>query len=142
MGQQQVPVNALSRQASWFVLVGAAAAAVHFLMLLVLVRLGGIVPAWANVGAFAVAFCVSFGGHFRLTFHHHGTRRSWQSSLWRWLSSALLGFGLNQLLFVLGLHLFGQRWYVPVWLAVTLAVTVFTFVLGKFWAFGETDQGA
>lgn len=124
-------------QAVWFLMVGALAAAVHFFALLALVKWGGVAPAWGNVWAFALAFCVSFGGHFRLTFRH--SRHSWLGSLWRWLASSAGGFLLNQFLFVLGLHWLGERHYAVIWLAVTLLVTLLTFSLGKFWAFRQAD---
>ena len=132
----------ISHQAAWFVLVGAAAAAVHFGILVLLVQWAGVAPAWANVAAFVVALCVSFGGHFCLTFRQPGQHRSWLRSLWRWLASSVGGFALNQLLFVVGLYWFGRHAYVPVWLAVTLLVTLATFALGKFWAFRHTDGTA
>lgn len=140
MAQQPSRLKPLHQQAGWFVLVGSAAAAVHFTMLLMLVRLAGLGPAWANVWAFALAFCVSFAGHFRLTFYQYGSHRAWQRSLWRWLASSVAAFLLNQALFVLGLAWFGRAWYALIWLVVTAVVTVLTFALGKFWAFGRTES--
>lgn len=132
------PLGSLRRQALWFLLVGASAAATHFAVLVLLVRWGGWSPAPANAAAFAVAFGVSFGGHFRLTFART-QRRGWRDSLWRWLAASLAGFGLNQALFVAGLQLFGQAAYAPVWLAVTVLVTVITFAAGRFWAFARVS---
>lgn len=136
MAQQ---IGALRRQALWFALVGMAAAATHFAVLVALVRGGAWPPTWANVAAFAVAFGVSFGGHRRFTFADAQRGGLW-CSLWRWLAAALAGFGLNQLLFVVGLRLFGSAAYVPVWLAVTALVTILTFAIGKFWAFARVSQ--
>lgn len=133
MGQRP---SALSRQALYFLLVGAAAAAVHLLALIGAVRLLGFSPAWGNLVAFVPAFAVSFAGHRRLTFRHL-QQRGWQASLWRWLLSSAGGFALNQLLFVVALAWLGAAAYVPVWLAVTVLVTLITFALGKFWAFGR-----
>lgn len=61
-------IPSTSKQALWFLLVGASAALVHFVVLISLVNLTAMTPAWANVGAFLVAFIVSFFGHFYLTF--------------------------------------------------------------------------
>ena len=133
MAQQ---IGGLRRQALWFGLVGAAAAATHFAVLVLLVRWGGWMPARANVAAFVMAFGVSFGGHFRLTFYRP-EQRGWWASLWRWLAASLAGFAANQVLFVAGLRLLGQAAYVPVWLAVTVLVTVITFAAGRFWAFAR-----
>lgn len=126
-------------QAAWFVLVGAVAAGVHFLALLFWVQVMLVTPAWANVWAFLLAFCASFGGHYRLTFRQQRSA-SWWPSLWRWFVSSVSGFALNQLLFVVGLHMWGQGFYVWIWLLVTLLVTLLTFVLGKFWAFGRRER--
>ena len=57
-----------SKQALWFLIVGASAALVHFLVLISIVNFTTMSPAWANVFAFLVAFVVSFTGHFYLTF--------------------------------------------------------------------------
>lgn len=123
-------------------LVGAGAAATHFLCLVWWVQWAHVAPALANVLAFLAAFAVSFCGHWRLTFGPQRQGRAWQSSLWRWLLSSAGGFALNQLLFVLGLRWLGAAWYVPVWLAVTVLVTTVTFALGKFWAFRHVEPGA
>lgn len=59
---------AASRQALWFLVVGALAAGVHFVVLVVIVSTTTTTPVWANVMAFLVAFVVSFLGHYHLTF--------------------------------------------------------------------------
>ncbi|WP_066569398.1 GtrA family protein [Snodgrassella sp. CFCC 13594] len=140
MGQSRPQQPVLSIQAAWFLLVGAAAAGVHFVGLLFWVQVVHVAPAWANVWAFLLAFWVSFSGHYWLTFRQQMQTASWLASLWRWFLSSTSGFALNQLLFVGGLWLFGHSYYVWIWLLVTLLVTILTFVLGKFWAFGGEKQ--
>ncbi len=125
----------LKKQAVWFLIVGAAAALTHFLALVALVNWGGVAPAWGNVGAFLIAFVVSFTGHFSLTFDEQTERQRWLLSLAKWFASSLAGFLANQSLFVLGLHYVGNRYYIPIWFVVTVLVTVMTFALGKWWAF-------
>lgn len=125
-------------QAVSFLLVGTAAAAVHFAILLLLVDYYGLPPLWANVWAFAAAFCISFTGHFRLTFRHQ--RNRWFNSLRRWLCGSIGAFLLNQALFAAAIGLLGERYYTAIWLAVTLLITVLTFLLGKFWAFRTPKQ--
>ncbi|ALF58738.1 GtrA family protein [Psychrobacter urativorans] len=152
-----------SQQALWFLIVGASAALVHFLVLISIVNFTAMSPAWANVFAFLVAFVVSFTGHFYLTFRqktvpiinnnypqntvstYHSTKRdtlnasmpstSMLSTLIKWFASSAAGFMANQGLFVLGLDWFGERYYMLIWLVVTGVITVMTFVLGKLWAF-------
>lgn len=147
-----------SQQALWFLIVGASAALVHFLVLISMVNFTATSPAWANACAFLVAFVVSFTGHFYLTFRqkiapvtddnypqntvstYHSTKRdtlstSMLSTLIKWFASSAAGFMANQGLFVLGLDWFGERYYMLIWLVVTGVITVMTFALGKLWAF-------
>ncbi|WP_296243822.1 MULTISPECIES: GtrA family protein [unclassified Psychrobacter] len=132
-------------QALWFLAVGASAALVHFLVLVSIVNFTAITPAWANVGAFLIAFLVSFFGHFYLTFkqsdhsnksiQHNNNKKRHLPALGKWFSSSAAGFIANQGLFVLGLRSFGEQYYIVIWLLVTGVITVMTFALGKFWAF-------
>ena len=130
-----------SRQALWFLIVGASAAGVHFLVLVSVVSFTAISPAWANVGAFLLAFVVSFLGHFYLTFNDFTTDSTLYKnklplhSLLKWFASSVVGFAANQGLFVLGLDWFGERYYILIWLIVTAMITTMTFALGKLWAF-------
>lgn len=149
-----VTTTSSSKQALWFLMVGASAALVHFSVLVSVVHFFSISPAWANVTAFLVAFMVSFTGHFYLTFRHPvrddttytNTNLDKQNSgsfikkntlqaLIKWFTSSAIGFVINQALFVLGLHWFGERYYMLIWLVVTAIITVMTFALGKLWAF-------
>ena len=142
-----------SKQALWFLIVGACAALVHFLMLVSIVNVTGTRPALANIFAFLIAFIVSFIGHFYLTFSHsipdtivsnpnqdnisasYGTKTNTLQTLLKWFASSAAGFALNQGLFVLGLNWLGERYYMLIWLVVTVIITVMTFALGKLWAF-------
>lgn len=149
----KMPVTtSTSKQALWFIAVGAIAALVHFLVLVSIVSLTTITPTWANVMAFLLAFVISFLGHFHLTFsasdlsfaddknnsHQSVKRPSLAGSLpvlAKWFASSIVGFLANQSLFVLGLNWFGEHYYMLIWLVVTGVITVMTFSLGKLWAF-------
>lgn len=135
-----------SQQALWFLIVGASAALVHFLVLISIVNFTTTGPAWANVGAFLIAFVVSFFGHFYFTFKQASIgryssvanvdkRNATLKTLAKWFASSVTGFIANQGLFVLGLNWFGERYYMLLWLVVTGIITVMTFALGKLWAF-------
>lgn len=141
-----------SQQALWFLVVGASAALVHFVVLVSIVSLTTITPTWANVMAFLLAFIVSFFGHFYLTFRQpqpsyeqkdHNNKQTTHAPSWRnslpalikWFTSSAVGFAANQSLFVLGLSWFGERYYIVIWIVVTGIITVMTFSLGKLWAF-------
>lgn len=146
------PTASTSQQALWFLIVGASAALVHFLVLVSIVSFTAISPTWANVMAFLIAFIVSFFGHFYLTFrqpvptyeqNNQNVKQNFHAFSWRrslptlmkWFASSAVGFAANQSLFVLGLSWFGEHYYIPIWIVVTGIITVMTFSLGKLWAF-------
>lgn len=120
----------LIRSGFWFGVVGAAAALTHAAVF-------GLVKPWlwpelANALGFGIAFFVSFAGHRRLSFPDHAVER-W-TSLRRFAATALLGFAVNELVFVALLR--GLR--VSAWLALAGGMAVAagqTFLLGRFWAF-------
>ena len=144
-----VETQSNSMQALWFLAVGASAALVHFLVLVSIVNFTTTTPAWANLGAFLLAFVVSFFGHFYLTFkqsdhsnknvqhknNNSNSKKRHLPALGKWFSSSAAGFIANQGLFVMGLRWFGEQYYIVIWLLVTGVITVMTFALGKFWAF-------
>jgi len=112
--------------------VGAAAALTHFVVAVSAVRWGGLLPQWANVIGFAVAFIVSFLGQWRWTF------RIAAAPLRRALPSffliAVSGFLLNALAYQLLLTYTPLR-YDAALAIVLVAVAALTFVLSRAWAF-------
>lgn len=117
-----------------FLVVGASAAAVHLLVVLLLVQLLSLQPLLANIAAFITAFQVSYFGHRLWTFAHTNTQHS--QSLPRFILVALLGFFGNEFLYYLLL----QYTALPYWLSlgiVLVLVAVMTFVLSKLWAFSH-----
>ncbi len=120
------------RAAFWFLLVGGAAALTHvavFALTKSTVR-----PEFANALGFAVAFCVSFGGHRWLSFQDT-TTAFWQS-LRRFSVTALAGFALNELVFMLLLHVGGWPDMLALSAALVLAAGQ-TFLLSRLWAFAR-----
>jgi len=83
-------MQSLLRQIAWFVIVGCAAAATHWIVVVALVKYAGLRPPIANIGGWLVAFVVSFSGHFHLTFRHVGA--AWLHAAWRFLLVSVLGF--------------------------------------------------
>ena len=115
-----------------FVLVGASAAAVHYVVALILHALLGVSPGWANFLAFCTAFPVSYVGHRVLSFPQ--TRAPHMQALPRFAAIALSSFFGNQ---VLMLTLVNKLLW-PFWFALgfaLVAVAVSTFLLSKYWAF-------
>jgi putative flippase GtrA len=118
------------RTGFWFLVVGAAAAAVH--MAFFLLTSPYLWPEVANAAGFCVAFVVSFLGHRRLSFQDAET--SWWQSLRRFAVTALAGFAANEVMFVALLR--GLQ--MPDWLALFFALvfaSAQTFLLSRFWAF-------
>jgi putative flippase GtrA len=121
------------KEATAFIAVGSSAAAVHFLVVWLLVHWTPVSPAWANVPAFWIAFAVSYSGHNFFTFA--GRSRSRQRSILRWMAVSIGGFLLNQALYVTALYLLAEVHYLILLFIVTGMVTFVTFFLGKYWAF-------
>ncbi len=116
----------------WFVLVGCAAAAVHWLVATRLVALAGWPPLGANVVGWLAAFGVSFGGHHRLSFRGHGSGTLAAARRFFMLSAA--GFAVNETAYAALLHWTRQR-YDLLLAAVLVGVAVLTYLLSRHWAF-------
>ncbi|MBC2769656.1 GtrA family protein [Pusillimonas minor] len=124
----------LMGQVAWFVLVGCAAAATHWLVVVAAVSLLGLAPLLANVAGWLVAFCVSFAGHYTLTFRHQGAPLG--QALRRFFAVSAAGFGINEVAYALLLHATPIRYDVLLAL-ILIAIAVLTFVAGRFWAFRQ-----
>lgn len=124
------------RRLAWFVFVGCMAAAVHLGTVVLLVS--GFVwrPLVANVVAWLLAFCVSFSGHWHLTFPRSGAPLA--RAAIRFFCISLAGFLVNEAMYAVLLHLTGTQWYALVLFFVLLAVAVMTYLLSSRWAFRGT----
>jgi putative flippase GtrA len=121
-----------SRSISWFTLIGALAAAVHYVVAVSLEAGLGVAPAWANPCGFLLAFPVSYIGHRQFSFA--AQKASHQQAFPRFLLVACGGFLSNQFLLLSALRLFA----LPFWLTlaiVMVVVAVTTYMLSRFWAF-------
>jgi putative flippase GtrA len=124
------------RRIAWFIFVGCAAAAVHLGTVVLLVSGFGWLPLVANVVAWLVAFCVSFSGHWHLTFPHSGAPMV--RAIKRFFLISLTGFVINEAMYAVLLHFTGTQWYAVVLFFVLLAVAVMTYLLSSRWAFRGT----
>lgn len=127
----------MKQRVGWFIFVGCAAAAVHLGSVHVLVSQFGWRPLIANVVAWLVAFCVSFTGHWHLTFPHSGAPML--RAVRRFFAISLAGFATNEVLYALLLHSLGERWYLAVLFFVLVAVAFITWLLSSRWAFRGKD---
>lgn len=120
------------RAISWFTVIGALAAAVHYIVAVTLESGFAMAPAWANVIGFGCAFPVSYIGHSKLSFAHHTA--SHRTSFPRFLAIALSGFIGNQVLLLSLLAWFG----LPFWIMLALVMVIIaflTYIFSRYWAF-------
>jgi putative flippase GtrA len=122
----------LSARVWWFLVVGTAAAAVHFGVVIALVSWARWPPLWANPAAWLVAFVVSYAGHRTLTFADAHAPRA--RSLRRFFVVSALGFVVNHAAYAWLLTQHGLEYRVAL-AAVLVAVAVLSFTASRRWAF-------
>ena len=125
-------MTAQQRRIAWFIAVGSSAAAVHFAVVVALVRHAGLHPLQANIAGWLVALGVSYVGHLRLSFADQ--RAPAGRAALRFLAVSATGFGCNEAVYALLLGWGGLGYALA--LAVTLvAIAVGTYLLSRHWAF-------
>jgi putative flippase GtrA len=122
----------IKRSVSWFAIIGALAALIHYVVAVVLELTHLASPAMANVIGFTMAFPVSYLGHTKLSFAGHTATHG--QALPKFFGVALTGFLINQgmLLNVLRITT------LPFWFVlgvVMVLVAISTYILSRFWAF-------
>ena len=122
----------LSHQISSFVLVGASAALVHWLVVVLLVSGASWQPLTANVIGWLVAFNVSYTGHYFLTFR--ALQSGLKSSLPRFFVLSAMGFLVNETAYAILLSKTSMSYEAFLGM-ILIAVAVLTFVFSRLWAF-------
>lgn len=120
------------RSISWFTVIGALAALVHYVVAVSLEAMTSLTPAWSNIIGFLLAFPVSYVGHRNFSFAAHQAPH--QQALPKFLAVAIGGFLANQALLLTSMRLFD----LPFWLAlggVMVIVAMTTYLLSRHWAF-------
>ena len=122
----------LFRQLGWFVVVGCAAAATHWITAVACIALLGVRPFLANFIGWCVAVLVSFSGHYFLTFRHQ--EKTLLPAMRRFVTISAGGFAINELAFVYLLRPTRIPYY---WLLamILVAIAALTFVFSRHWAF-------
>ena len=120
-----------------FILVGSAAALVHFLTVILVVEELALAPLKANVIGWLFAFFVSYAGHLKLTFADHAAPVL-RSSL-RFFSLSAAGFAINELSYAILLSITSLSYYFLLSL-ILLCVAVLTYWLSQRWAFQGTSS--
>ncbi len=121
-----------SSSVSWFTLIGAIAALVHYVVAVVCETGAHIAPTWANVAGFTCAFPVSYFGH--RTFSFAGMKHQHRQALPKFFLVAISGFFANQSMLMLSL----SYTPLPFWLAlglVMIVVATATYLFSRYWAF-------
>lgn len=119
-------------QLSRFAVVGLAATAVHFLVLVIAVEAGSVPPAPANGLAFLVALSVTYLGQSRWVFHDrskHGT-----AQMLRFAVSLVIGLIANMVTMAVSVQLLGLSYQTGFVLGVLL-VPALSFVINRTWVF-------
>ncbi|MGB3835412.1 GtrA family protein [Castellaniella sp.] len=119
-------------QIGWFVIVGCAAAATHWVIAVACVAWAGLAPLIANVIGWLVAFGVSFAGHYRLTFRHQHAPLA--RAAVRFFMVSALGFAINEISYAILLQATRIRYDILLAL-VLIGIAGMTFILGRYWAF-------
>jgi len=122
-------------QAFKFMVVGAIAALVHFLVVILLVEYFSFNPLIANFFAFLIAFCVSFTGQRLFTFAN--SNKSIGQSLLPYFVISLTSFVCNELLLSMAIYLLDLPYQVAL-ILVLLIVAIGTYFSSKYWAFAKT----
>lgn len=117
---------------SWFAVIGALAAGVHYVVAVSLELTHVLNAIYANTAGFLFAFPVSYFGHRKLSFS--GQDSTHQQAFPRFFIVALSGFLANQFLVINAIYFTS----VPFWLVlgvVMVVVAVSTYFLSRYWAF-------
>ncbi len=119
-----------------FGVIGVLAALTHYAIAITLTH-KSMLPAWANLIAFVIAFWVSYFGHRYFSFDAGDV--SHQQTLPRFILVAVLGFILNESLLLLMLH------FTSITIAlglpfIIILTAVFTFILSRQFAFDTSNS--
>jgi putative flippase GtrA len=115
----------------YFGLVGVTASLVHLLLASALFSLAGMSIFTANVFGFAVAFAVSYFGHYHLTFRSQQAHRV---AVARFVVTALAGFAINNLCLAMLTWAIGHESQWSLAAAILVAAAVVYLLSGR-WAF-------
>jgi putative flippase GtrA len=128
----RLPFRLPDRRLIAFVLVGTAAAAVHFAVVVALVSGAGLPPLQANVAGWGVAFLVSYGGHRWQTFRDSDAPTG--QTLPRFFLISAAGFLVNELAYAWLLQHAGGH-YRAALAVVLVGVAALTYLTSRGWAF-------
>jgi putative flippase GtrA len=116
-----------------FLVVGATATSVQYLLLAAFIDGLGIWPAAASALSYALAVCVNYELSRRFTFY--GRTASWREFV-RFGAASLLGLAVNTAVFEAGLRA-GLPHYLVAQVLATGAAMLVNFTVYRYWAFRD-----
>ena len=125
-----------ARQFIMFAGVGAIGTVGHYLVLILMVQVGGAAPLTGSTCGFLVGAFINYLLNYRFTFE---SKKEHKEALAKFMVVAALGFGLNAAIMFLGtevlrLHYFGVQ------LVATGIVLVSNFAFNKAWTFAVREN--
>ncbi|MBX6965729.1 GtrA family protein [Alcaligenes faecalis] len=111
------------------------AAFTHWGIVIALVQTLSLSPLLANLFGWLIAFLVSFGGHYWLTFRSQNAR--FLPALARFFLVSAAGFAVNEASYAFLLNHSGLRYDLLLGL-ILIGLAVLTFLAGRLWAFRRT----
>lgn len=118
-----------------FVWVGAAATAVQYLVLFLLVHFGSERPATASAIGYGLAACVSYVLNYFITF---SSRRGHSSAIIRFATVAGIGLMFNFSIVVVANEILGI-YYLAAQVLATVTVLGWNFLANRNWTFSASD---
>ena len=118
----------LKKQTFYFLIIGALASIINFILVFILVHLNIAKPMIANFFAFLIAFNISYLGHRYLTFSN--TTQSHKKAASKFFINALIGLALNMTIYYILLHLIHIQYLIALFITMFL-VSIYTFFISK-----------
>lgn len=125
----------ISRQFAVFIIVGVAAAVVHYGVLIALVELRGVAPVPATLAGYVAGGVVSYVLNRR---HTYESERPHEEAGWRFAVVAGVGFVLTSA-FMYALHDVWGLHYLAAQVLTTGVVLVWSFGAHRYWTFSATN---
>jgi putative flippase GtrA len=128
----------ISRQFSMFVVVGVAAAVIHYGALIALVEIWAVRPVPATLAGYVAGGVVSYALNRR---HTYESDRPHEEAGWRFATVAGVGFVLTSIFMYL-LHDVAGLHYLFAQVLTTGVVLVWSFLAHRLWTFGAAKGSA
>lgn len=133
---QQAKVNILTRQFLFFAGVGVIGTTGHYIILIVLVQIGNIIPVYASTLGFTAGALINYLLNYKYTFQ---SQKNHTEAMVKFFIVALVGASINGVLMFIGTELLKFN-YIIVQIFGTTTVVFITFYLNMLWTFSKPDN--